>query len=127
LTYNGEESIKTIIGGLVSIFLGIGILIYFLYRFNLVTTRGDNKLYEVSFIKSLDEDGPFLLQDSQFKIFAQMIDPEFNNDDNEYIKFKMSMHTSYETEEEVKIDIPLAPCTDIELINPKLIEEWYYG
>ena len=78
----------------------------------MVISRGDNKLYEVSFIRNLEADGPFYLKDSEFKIIAQMIDSEFDNDDNPYIKMRMTMSSSYETKaEEEKFEIPLVKCT----------------
>jgi hypothetical protein len=64
-----------------------------------VVSRGDNKLYEVSFIRDLESDGKMYLKDSEFKIIAQMIDKEFDNDDNPYIKMSMTMSSNYDTKD----------------------------
>ena len=128
LTYRGQSSIKTLTGGILSIIFGLLILTYFLYRMQMVVSRGDNKLYEVSFIRNLESDGKLVLKDSEFKIIAQMIDREFDNDDNPYIKMRMTMNSNYETkEEEDKFEIPLVKCSGKSLVPDKLLKEWYYG
>lgn len=70
LTYRGQSSIKTLAGGILTFLFTIMMVFYCIYRVNMVVTRGDNKLYEVSFIRNLEADGQFFLKDSEFKFIV---------------------------------------------------------
>jgi hypothetical protein len=41
------------------------------------------------YYRDLENEEPMKLKDSQFKIQAQFIDQEYDNNDNEYAKIKM--------------------------------------
>lgn len=92
--------------------------------------KGRNKddLMQTDFYRDLEAEGKFMLKDSEFKFWIQMTDPEFKNDDNPFIKFKLYYYENYggkKPEWDIK-EIPLDPC-DNEYVDDVVKKYWYPG
>ena len=63
-----------------------------------------------------------------FNVVASMLDTDYDNDDNRYIKFKFRQLVKNSTRDRMyEIDIPMVKCENKLLINPFVRANWYYG
>ena len=132
LRYNGTSANNTVIGGILSIFLHVGIIFYFFWRVKLLSNRERDKLMQTDFYRNLTDsdetESHFKLKDNHFKFWIQMNDPDFDNDDNEYIKFKLHRYSNLESDSSELIDkeIPMVSCQN-EHVDTALASIWYSG
>lgn len=57
-----------------------------------------------------------------------MIDKEFDNDDNPFVKMSLTMNSNFKNKDiDQKLEIPLVKCTGKPIVTDKLKKTWYYG
>lgn len=88
VTYNEDSTSYTICGGIASTFLRLGIFVFTVWRLKLCMHRDRNDIISTNIFRKFPEEGHYTLKDSEFKLWAQVVDPEFDNDNNPYCKLK---------------------------------------
>lgn len=76
--------------------------------------------------KNMSEEPPLYLKDSNFKIWAHIADPDFDNNDSRYLKIKMHIYSNLETEEYSDDYVEIIECEN-EHIDENLVKLWYPG
>jgi hypothetical protein len=90
--------------------------------------RGRDLLMSVVFFRALEEEDSYRLMDSEVKIWTNIGDADYDNDDNPYIKIKTHWYSNIEGDEEPyeKDLVPMVAC-DHEYVSPEVKELWYPG
>jgi hypothetical protein len=93
-----------------------------------MTLRHRNLLMSTYYYRILEEEEPYALKDGDFKIWASISDPDFDNEDNEFAEIRLHYYSNVETQnasypdEEVK----MVQCHN-EFIDPNVEGLWYPG
>lgn len=75
--------------------------------------------------RDLPSEGPYKLRDSDFHVWSQILNPEFDNDNNPYLKMKFYNFVN-ENGVSTTEEIPMVKCTN-EYIAQDIIDTDYYG
>ena len=67
---------------------------FFIWRTILMANRGRDVLMSVVYFRDLNSEEPYRLKDSEVKIWTSIGDPDFDNDDNPYIKIKTHYYST---------------------------------
>ena len=94
VSYNEETTANTFCGGLLSLLLRLAIFVFTIQKFVTCLTRSQVSIVETANYKTFDNDSiPYKLKDSDFYIYAQVLNKDFDNDKNPYLKMKMFIYT----------------------------------
>ena len=106
--FKGRSTHKTKLGGLVSVILTVVVLVYVSWRLTLYQSREREEFYTASIYQEFEEIGAVFLNDNkrafQFEIYVE--NPEFDNDDNPYIKIKLHKYTNMDNSTDYYPDNP---------------------
>jgi hypothetical protein len=75
--------------------------------------------------RNLTEDGPFKLKDSDLHIYSQILNEDFDNDNNPYIKMHLYLYSRIDGVSETE-EIPLIKCEN-EYLPQGIIDSDYFG
>jgi hypothetical protein len=80
------------------------------------------------YFRDLNSEEPMPLKGGDFKLWASIGDPDFDNDDNPYAKIIMYYYSNLETRNSSypNEEVPMVPCTN-DWIEPNVAEIWYPG
>ena len=79
-------------------------------------TRGANSIMETTIYTDLEEQGPYMLKDSDLKIFSQVLNEDFDNDNNPWMKMKMFIYDTHPDGRYLTEEIPMIKCDVTEYI-----------
>ena len=92
VSYNEESSSNTVCGGFLSLLLRLLIFAFAIQKFFILFSRHQNAIVETaSFMKF---PSTYKLKDSEFYMFSQVLDKDFDNDSNPYLKMKLFIYTN---------------------------------
>ena len=96
IEYNNRQSHPSRCGGAMTIFYGTCIVWYFQYRINLLISHDRDNYISVNVQTDLETRKPLYLKDSAFDFTLQVLNKDFDNDNNPYGEFKLHMFSSME-------------------------------
>ena len=119
IEFEGKETHKTGFGGCVTIFLVVCVQIYFFWRLHLYNSRERDEFFSSQYFSDFrniqayplffkDKDDSYASFDGiSFTFAAYINDPQFDNDDSAYAKFKLHRYTNMKSQAD--IHDPLEP------------------
>ena len=92
VSYNEETTANTFCGGLLSLLLRLAIFVFTIQKFVTCLTRGQVSIVETANYITFPSE--YKLKDSDFYIYAQVLNKDYDNDRNPYLKMKMFIYTN---------------------------------
>ena len=127
MEFRGCSEHQTFFGGLISIVFYSATFLFFIWRTNLMLSRGRDLLMSVTFFRDLEKEDPYPLKNSEVKIWTNFGDADFDNNDNPYIKIKTHYYSNMEGEDsQYSHPIEMVEC-DHEYVTDEVKQLWYPG